>query len=88
MGIIRIRINMKGQRDMEIKDVENNDVEVPNECGCLWCGGIMRRDGAAYVGCGVNSFTMWCKNCGAITIHAKHHNRKIAGYSIKYEYEK
>ena len=50
---------------MEIKNVVNNGVQIPNECTCIWCGSKMRRGGANRMGAGVNSFALWCNNCGA-----------------------
>lgn len=35
---------------MEIKNVVNNGVQVPNECACIWCGSKMRRGGANRMG--------------------------------------
>lgn len=72
---------------MKIKNVVNNGVEIPNECKCLWCGGNMERRGANYMGGGVNHFALWCKDCGAVVIHAKDFRRKINGFSIKFECE-
>lgn len=72
---------------MEIKNIENNGVKIPNKCKCIWCGGTMERGGANYMGAGVNQFAMWCKNCGAVVIHAKDWRRKIKGFSINFEFE-
>ena len=35
---------------MEIKNVVNNGVQIPNECTCIWCGSKMRRGGANRMG--------------------------------------
>ncbi len=72
---------------MEIKNIENNGVKIPNECECIWCGGKMERAGANYMGAGVNQFALWCKDCGVVVIHAKDWQRKINGFSIKFEFE-
>lgn len=72
---------------MEIKNVENNGVKIPNGCDCIWCGGKMERGGANYTGFGTNQFALWCKDCGAVVIHARNWGRKINGFSIKFEFE-
>ncbi len=72
---------------MEIKNIVNNGVQIPNECKCLWCGGNMERRGQCYMGGGVNQFALWCKDCGAVIIHAKNFGNKIRGFSIKFEFE-
>lgn len=72
---------------MEIKNVVNNGVQVPNECTCIWCGSKMRRGGANRMGAGVNSFALWCDNCGAVVIHACDFGKKITGYEIKWDVE-
>ena len=65
--------------------VINNGVESPNECNCIWCGGKMKRRGANYMGAGVNQFSLFCDNCGAVVIHAVDFGKKIKGFSIKYD---
>lgn len=55
---------------MEIKSVVNNGVQIPNECTCIWCGSKMRLGGATRMGAGVNSFSLWCDNCGSVVVHA------------------
>lgn len=73
---------------MKFNSVINNGVEIPNQCKCIWCGGEMERRGANYMGSGVNSFTMWCNNCGAIAHHARDFSRKISDFEIKYGFDK
>ncbi len=70
---------------MEIKSVVNNGVQIPNECTCIWCGSKMRRGGANRMGAGVNSFALWCDNCGAVAIHACDFEKKITGYEVKWD---
>lgn len=41
-----------GAMIMEIKNVVNNGVQIPNECTCIWCGSKMRRGGANRMGAG------------------------------------
>ena len=72
---------------MEFKSVSRNGVQIPNECKCMWCNGTMRRGGSTHLGAGVNQFTLWCEDCGAITIHAKNFGRKITGFSIQFDYD-
>lgn len=72
---------------MEIKNVVNNGVQIPNECTCIWCGSKMQRRGVCRVGSGVNSFTLWCANCGAVIIHACDFSKKITGYEVKWDTE-
>ena len=71
----------------KIKTIVNNGVTLPNKCDCIWCGSKMKRGGANYMGSGVNQFALWCDNCGAVVIHAKDFNRKINGFSIKFEFK-
>jgi hypothetical protein len=70
---------------MEIKNVVNNGVQIPNECTCIWCGSKMRRGGANRMGAGVNSFALWCNNCGAVVVHACDFGKKITGYEVKWD---
>ena len=70
-----------------IKTITNNGVTIPNECNCIWCGGKMKRDGASYMGAGVNKFALWCDDCGAVVVHAKDFRRKINGFSVKFYFE-
>ena len=72
---------------MEIKNVVNNGVQIPNECTCIWCGSNMRRGGANRMGAGVNSFALWCDNCGAVVVHARDFGKKITGYEVKWDVE-
>ena len=70
---------------MEIKNIVNNGVQIPNECTCIWCGSKMRRGGANRMGVGVNSFALWCDNCGAVVVHACDFGKKITGYEVKWD---
>lgn len=70
---------------MEIENVVNNGVQIPNECTCIWCGSKMRRGGANRMGAGVNSFTLWCDNFGAVVVHACDFGKKITGYEVKWD---
>ena len=70
---------------MEIKSVVNNRVKIPNKCTCIWCGSKMRRGGANRMGAGVNSFALWCDNCGAVVVHACDFGKKITGYEVKWD---
>lgn len=72
---------------METKNVVNNGVQIPNECTCIWCGSKMRRGGANRMGAGVNSFALWCSNCGAVVVHACDFGKKITGYEVKWDVE-
>ena len=72
---------------MEIKNVINNGVKIPNECTCIWCGSKMRQAGPIHMGAGVNSFALWCNNCGAVTVHARDFGKKITGYEVKWNVE-
>ena len=72
---------------MEIKTVVNNGVQIPNECICIWCGSKMHRGGANRMGAGVNSFSLWCSNCGVVVIHACDFGKKITGYEVKWDVE-
>ena len=72
---------------MQNMKFSNNGVEIPNESTCIWCGGNMHRGGGTFMGSGINSFTMWCENCGSITHHAKDSSRRISGFDIKFEFK-
>lgn len=52
--------------------------------GFLWCGSKMKR-GANRMGAGVNSFSLWCDNCGAVVVHACNFGKKITGYEVKWD---
>ena len=56
-------------------------------CTCIWCGSKMKRGGATHVGAGVNSFSLWCDNCGAVVVHACNFGKKITGYEVKWDVE-
>lgn len=73
---------------MQIKNIVNNGVEIPNECKCIWCGETMKRGGANYMGAGVNQFALWCDNCGSVVIHAKEFGKKITSFTTKFETER
>ena len=45
----------------------------------------MRRGGANRMGAGVNSFSLWCDNCGAVVVHACDFGKKITGYEVKWD---
>ena len=45
----------------------------------------MRRGGANRMGAGVNSFALWCDNCGAVVVHACDFGKKITGYEVKWD---
>ena len=45
----------------------------------------MRRGGANRMGAGVNSFALWCNNCGAVVVHACDFGKKITGYEVKWD---
>lgn len=47
----------------------------------------MRRRDAIMMGTGVNSFALWCDNCGAVVIHACDFGKKITGYDVKWDTE-
>ena len=70
---------------MEIKSVVNNGVQIPNECTCIWCGSKMQRGGSNRMGAGVDSFALWCDNCGAVVVHACDFGKKITGYEVKWD---
>lgn len=74
-----------GVMKMKIKNVVNNGVQIPNECTCIWCGSKMRHGGANRMGAGVNSFALWCDNCGAVVVHACDFGKKITGYEVKWD---
>lgn len=44
----------------------------------------MKRGGAIRIGAGVNSFALWCDNCGAVVVHACDFGKKITGYEVKW----
>ena len=48
-------------------------------------GSKMRRGGANRMGAGVNSFALWCDNCGAVVVHACDFGKKITGYEVKWD---
>lgn len=33
----------------------------------------------------VNSFALWCDNCGAVVVHACDFGKKITGYEVKWD---
>ena len=67
--------------------VEYNGMKIPAECDCIWCGSKMKQ-GSLVMGSGVNEFSYWCNNCGAVVIHARDSSdRKINEYSIKYGFD-
>lgn len=72
---------------MDLKDLKviSNGVDIPDECKCTWCGGKMERKGAINLGSGVNSFTLFCTQCGALVHHAHNSEHKITGFSIRYD---
>ena len=37
----------------------------------------MKRAGANIMGSGVNSFALWCDNCGAVVVHACDFGKKL-----------
>ena len=41
--------------------------------------------GANRMGAGVNSFALWCDNCGAVVVHACDFGKKITGYEVKWD---
>ena len=71
---------------MKNMKVVNNGVIIPDTTKCLWCGGEMQRKGSTHMGGGVNSFTLWCENCGAIAHHARDFHRKISSFDISYQF--
>lgn len=72
---------------MDFKNVAVNGVQIPNECTCIWCGSKMRSGGQIRMGSGINSFSLWCDNCGAVVVHAHDFRRKITGYEVKWNVE-
>lgn len=70
------------------KEVSINGCKILNNDDCKWCGGkgTMERKGPCYMGGGVNQYTLWCKNCGAVAIHALNFSRRIEGYKITWDY--
>ena len=81
------RCNRRARAEMKrlVKSVVNNGVQIPNECTCVWCGSKMKRGGAIRIGVGVNSFALWCDNCGAVVVHACDFGKKITGYEVKWD---
>ena len=81
------RCNRRARAEMKrlVKSVVNNGVQIPNECTCIWCGSKMNRGGAIRIGVGVNSFALWCDNCGAVVVHACAFGKKITGYEVKWD---
>lgn len=65
----------------------NNGATIPDECDCIWCGGKMHNAGITYMGSGINQFAMWCDDCGAVVINARHSLKKIDGFSIEYRFD-
>ena len=47
----------------------------------------MHRGGANRMGAGVNSFALWCSNCGAVVVNARDFGKKITGYEVKWDVE-
>ena len=45
----------------------------------------MQRGGANRMDAGVNSFALWCDNCGAVVVHACDFRKKIIGYEVKWD---
>lgn len=55
------------------------------QCDCIWCGGTMYRSSKDYMHKDLKHFTLWCKDCGAVVIHAKNTGYGISGFSIKFD---
>lgn len=62
-------------------------MRIPDYCKCLWCNGTMVRRGATRIGFGINTFSLWCQNCGAIVIHAKDSSKTIDSFEITFSFQ-
>ena len=60
---------------------------IPEKMKCVWCNGTMYCNGPVKLGSGINSFTMFCSDCGAVAHFAKNSDREIGGVVVHYMYK-
>ena len=66
---------------------EEQNMTIPDKCQCPWCNDTMERRGVTQLGFGLNTFSLWCNNCGAVVIHIRHSKKRIERIETDVKYK-
>lgn len=58
---------------------------IPAEIQCFWCNGHMREKGVTYSS-DLDCVSYFCDDCGGIAHFARHDNKAIKSFTIRYDY--